>query len=71
MSKKRKLSGARYVGDGNYILGVPARDLTAGEWDALPEERRRVCLAAGVFEVDGPVAPEVERVKSEVKDDSD
>lgn len=26
----------KYVGKGQYIPGVPARDLTAEEWQAIP-----------------------------------
>jgi len=30
----------RYIGDGAFVNGVPARDLTAVEWLALAEEQR-------------------------------
>jgi len=31
----------RYVGQGHFFQGVPARDLTDDEWDALPIHKQR------------------------------
>lgn len=30
----------KYVGNGKYIPGVPARDLTTEEWKAIPAQWR-------------------------------
>ena len=40
----------RYVGKGHYFQGVPARDLTDEEWDALPKRRQERLLASGLYE---------------------
>ena len=50
---------AQYVGDGDFINGVPARDMTAGEWAAVPEPLQRLAVALGVIEVDGWKAEEL------------
>lgn len=34
-----------YVGFGDFVPGVPARDLTQEEWDALSDEARAVAEA--------------------------
>ncbi len=40
----------QYLGDGtNYVEGVPARNLTRDEWNALREERRAYALATGLY----------------------
>lgn len=41
---------ARYKGGANFLNGVPARDLTQTEWDALDAETRQACLALGLYE---------------------
>lgn len=48
MAKKIK-----YVGKGSFLIGVPGRDMTADEWDALDEELRDQALALGLYEVRG------------------
>lgn len=40
----------RYVGPG-YLLGVPARDLSVGEWDALTDVQRSAVGWSGIYEV--------------------
>ncbi len=50
---------AKYVGKGAYIDGIPARDMTSDEWDALSEEQRKKALDAGTHRL---------AKKSEVKD---
>lgn len=44
---------ARYTGkhDGQYHHGVPLRDLTAAEFDALPLDRQEVVVASPIYEV--------------------
>lgn len=42
---------ASYVGDGNYVPGVPARDMTKAEWEALPEEKADKALASKTHKI--------------------
>lgn len=43
-----------YVGDGSYFHGVPARDLTKDDLDALPAEVTKKDLeASGLYEKKG------------------
>lgn len=44
-----------FVGGNAYVLGVPARDLTDDEWDALPEDLK---AAAAPFYEDTPTPPD-------------
>lgn len=47
----KKLSGVRWKGDGSgYLPGVPTRDMTADEWNELPEQARRDALLSGLYE---------------------
>lgn len=41
----------RYVGDGDYAPGVPARDMTVEEWEACPVELREWAADLGLYEV--------------------
>ena len=40
----------RYIGNGAYLVGVPARDLTVDEWAALDDETRATALALKLYE---------------------
>lgn len=42
---------AKYIGEGAFVAGVPARDLTQEEWEAIPIERCKLALAAGTHVV--------------------
>ena len=44
---------------GGYFAGVPARDMSAGEWAELPKESQKASLKAGLYVH--------EKEKSEVK----
>lgn len=48
MAKKQE-AFAKYVGDGDFLNGVPARDMEQGEWFALDEELREQAQALGIF----------------------
>ncbi len=48
---------AKYVGAGNYVDGVPARDLDAAEWAALSEALQSKALAAGTHKLISPKSP--------------
>lgn len=39
----------RYVGEGKFLPGIPARDLSVDEWAALSDEVRGVCLSEGMY----------------------
>lgn len=39
----------RYTGEGSYITGVPARDLTLEEWEAFPAPLRSAMVAQGLY----------------------
>ena len=41
--------GARYVGDGDYVPGIPARDLSAAEWKKISETVREQLVEAGLY----------------------
>lgn len=46
----------RYIGDGAFWPGIPARDLTREEWDALEPEHREQILAHKLYEEVGTYA---------------
>lgn len=55
-----------YVGEGAYVPGVPARDLTEEEWKALSADQRRA--AKGLYRrlaVKEAVVEEVEDASNE------
>lgn len=41
---------AKYIGNGSYIVGVPARDLEREEFEALTGEEQAAVLASGLYE---------------------
>jgi hypothetical protein len=46
----------KFVGGSNYIIGVPARDLTLEEFEALPLEQQKQCIATGLYSKPGTEA---------------
>lgn len=39
-----------YNGDGTqFVMGVPARDLSSAEFEALPQEQQEECLLSGLY----------------------
>jgi hypothetical protein len=42
---------ARYTGDGAFFDGVPARDLTREEWDAVPRVIRDAIVSSKLYEL--------------------
>ena len=49
---------ARYTGSGEYWNGIPARDLTSKEYEALDDDRRRLVDSGRLYEVaERPVTP--------------
>lgn len=52
MSKKRGtlMISIKYKGAGGaFIPGVPARDLTQSEFESLPGETQKACIASGLY----------------------
>jgi len=43
---------ALYIGEGAYWQGVPARDLTDDEWQALSENTRKLLLDLRLYQTD-------------------
>jgi len=39
----------KYIGNGSYYQGIPARDLTEEEWNAIPRRRRKRLLEFGLY----------------------
>ena len=48
--KKTKPNDLKYIG-GGYVIGVPARDLTAAEFADLSLELQAQVLASGFYEI--------------------
>jgi len=43
---------ARFAGDGSMFFGgIPARDLSRAEWDAIPGAVREAALATGLYTI--------------------
>lgn len=43
---------ARFAGDGSVFFGgIPARDLSRAEWDAIPGAVREAALATGLYTI--------------------
>ena len=45
-----EVTGVRYVGNGNYISGIPQRDLPKEEWEKLPENLRKAAIELVLYE---------------------
>lgn len=57
------MSKILYIG-GGYFIGLPARDLTEEEWEAIPKKEQRMILKSGIYGI------EIEEKKAEVKDNA-
>jgi hypothetical protein len=42
--------------DGQNVSGVPARDLTEDEFEALSDEQKNACIDSGLYVAQSPVA---------------
>jgi hypothetical protein len=47
----------RYIGDGAYLPGIPARDLTDEDLAELTEEQRAAVAASAIYEDAGGKKP--------------
>jgi hypothetical protein len=52
VSDGQTVTAVRYVGYGSFLLGVPARDLTAREWAALTDTQRQSAVGSGLYVVE-------------------
>ena len=49
----------KYQSDGTaFIAGVPARDLTDAEFEALPKEQKEECIKSGLYAPEGLSDPQ-------------
>ena len=51
---------ATYVGEGEYLDQIPARDLTEEEFDALTIEQKYAVAKSGLYELEGGELPPLE-----------
>ena len=69
MAKKMNVH-AEFMGGSNYLPGIPARDMTKAEWDALSEEDQVNSISLGIHKLsvhkdrgktitDGPAIEEI------------
>jgi len=52
MPKKPKiepLGDVVYVGNGKFIIGLPAADMTVEKWESYPLELRNIAIANGLY----------------------
>lgn len=47
--KPKRRIGYAYTGAGTFFQGIPARDLSVKEWDALPLSTRDALLQQGLY----------------------
>lgn len=60
--------GARYIGAGNFWNGIPARDLSPDEWNAIDGETQKALVEAKIFEVDSTSTGKAKRATAESGD---
>lgn len=48
----------KYIGNGDYVMGIPARNLTTEEWETLPETTRQALLEQKLYELTDASASE-------------
>lgn len=52
-----------YNPEKGYLAGLPARDMSAEEWESYPSELTRAALKMGMFQLDKKKDTEVKNVK--------
>lgn len=48
---------AKYVGDGGFLSGIPARDLEHGDWARLSDAQRSQVKDSPLYEIAEPGKP--------------
>lgn len=43
----------KYIGGGDNFVGIPARDLTKDDFDALSDEQQKIVTKSGVYKKGG------------------
>ena len=55
MDKPERTEGgsqrAIYMGGGAFVMGIPARDITVEEWDAMPPETQTAIAQCGLYTI--------------------
>lgn len=51
MRKEAKEQIVKYTGNGDYLVGIPARDMSLEEWQALSEEQRALGLKLNLYKL--------------------
>ncbi len=59
---------AEFKGGANYLPGIPARDLSKADWDALSKEDQEASIALGIHEVSSKKAVMAEEIIENKKD---
>ena len=54
----QSIKQVRYIGQGQFLMGTPARDMSAEEWQALTAERRAIAESSGLYVIDHEQGPE-------------
>lgn len=62
---------AKYIGDGAFIHGVPARDMDESEWDALTDEEREAALVRKLYRLSGARRSDGEQAAAPVEPTAD
>jgi hypothetical protein len=44
---------------GGYFIGIPARDLTEDEWNAIPKDEQKAILKSGIYTLEEDKKAEV------------
>lgn len=60
----------KYIGNGNYYQGIPARDLTEDEWEAISRRKRKRLVELGLYREQAKRKVK-EKVDVEVKENAD
>ena len=48
---------ARYVGNGEFLSGIPARDLESGDWARLSPARQELVKSSPLYVIEAPETP--------------
>jgi len=49
--RPKKVKWAKYIGNGSHIIGIPGRDMTLEEWNALGKGLQEHLVHMGLYEV--------------------
>ena len=46
-----------YVGEGNFLLGLPTKNIPADDWEKYPEQLTETALKLGLYELQSEDEP--------------